>query len=251
MTPAAGAGRQADDDSAIDTLDEVVDVVLGRDVVPDEPESRWEKRQRILDSWTAIILAVAAVATAWASFQASQWGERQADAQASSAILRADAGRAQTAATQQTIIDSQRWLQWVNAVDAGQKARADFLDNRFSPSLKAAQAQWLAGVTIDDQGVPVNVPPGTPLDLPSYVIPEQVAADADAQRAEEFLGRANVASERSAQFVLLAVLLALVLFFASIATKFTGPKLQVLLMVVGLALLVVSLVRMALLEHTF
>jgi hypothetical protein len=72
--------------------------VPGRDVAPDEPESRWEQRHRILDWWTAIILAVAAVAP-------------------------------QTAATQQTIIDSQRWLQWVNAVDAGQKARADFLDN--------------------------------------------------------------------------------------------------------------------------
>lgn len=234
----------------IDTLDEVVDVVLGRDIVPDEPESPWERRQRILDSWTAIILAITAVATAWASFQASQWSERQADAVSSSAILRADAGRAQTAATQQTIIDSQRWLQWVNAVDAGQKARADFLDNRFSPSLKAAQAQWLAGVTIDDQGVPVSVPPGTPLDLPSYVVPEQVEADDDAARAEAFLADANTASERSTQFVLIAVLLALVLFFASIATKFTGPKVQVLLAVVGLSLLVVSLVRMALLDNT-
>lgn len=163
MTPAPGGPNRAeptsadddsaddddsvpDDDSVLDDVVEVVDVVLGRDVAPDEPENRWGRRQRILDSWTAIILAVAAVATAWASFQASQWSERQADAQASSAILRADAGRAQTAATQQTIIDSQRWLQWVNAVDAGQKARADFLDNRFSPALKVAQAEWLAGV---------------------------------------------------------------------------------------------------------
>lgn len=251
MTPEPGGRRQADDDTAIDSLDEVVDIVLGRDIAPDEPETLWGKRQRILDSWTAIILAIAAVATAWASFQASQWGERQADAQASSAILRADAGRSQTAATQQTIIDSQQWLQWVVAVDAGQKARADFLDNRFSPSLKAAHVEWLAGVTVDDQGVPVSVPPGTPLDLPSYVVPEQVQADRDAERAEQRLGQANVASERSTQFVLLAVLLALVLFFASIATKFTGPRLQVLLMVVGLSLLVVSLVRMALLDNTF
>lgn len=250
MTTAPRGPQRADDDSVLEALDEVVDVVLGRDIVPDEPESLWERRQRILDSWTAIILALAAVATAWASFQASQWSERQADAQAASAILRADAGRAQTAATQQTIIDSQRWLGWVNAVDAGQKARADFLDNRFSPPLKAAQAQWLAGVTVDDQGVPVSVPPGTPLDLPSYVLPEQVEADEDAAMAEQFLADANVASERSTQFVLLAVLLALVLFFASIATKFTGPRLQVLLMVVGLSLLVVSLVRMALLDNT-
>ena len=75
-------------------------------------------------------------------------------------------------------------------------------------------------------------------------------ADDDAERAEQFLADANIASERSTQFVLLAVLLALVLFFASIATKFTGPKVQVLLAVVGLSLLVVSLVRMALLDNT-
>lgn len=241
----------ADDGSVLDGLDEVVDRVLGTGLRPQEPESPWERRQRILDSWTAVILAIAAVATAWASFQASRWSEHQADAQSASAILRADAGRAQTAATQQTIIDSQRWLAWVSAVDAGQEAKADFLDNRFSPSLRTAQEEWLSGVTVDEQGVPTSIPPGTPLDLPSYVVPEQVAADADAERAEQLLAEANVASERSTQFVLLAVLLALVLFFASIATKFTGPKVQVLLTSVSLLLLGFCLVRMVLLDNTW
>jgi hypothetical protein len=243
--------RPDDDGSVLDDLDEVVDTVLGNGIRPDEDESPWQRRQRILDSWTAVILAVAAVATAWASFQASRWSEHQSDAQAASAILRADAGRAQTAATQQTVIDSQRWLAWVSAVDAGQKAKADFLDNRFSEPLRRAQAEWLSGVRLDAQGVPTSVPPGTPLDLPSYVVPEQVTADRDATRAEQLLGEANVASERSTQFVLLAVLLALVLFFASIATKFTGPKVQVLLTTVSLVLLAVCLVRMVLLDNTW
>jgi hypothetical protein len=239
-----------DDDSVLENLDEVVDVVLGEGIAPDEPESPWERRQRILDSWTAIILAIAAVATAWASFQASNWSERQSDAQAASSILRADSGRAQTAATQQTIIDSQTWLEWVSAVAAGQKAKADFLDNRFSPSLKVAQTEWLAGVQLDAQGVPVTIPPGTPLDLPSYVVPEQLQADADAVRAEELLADANDAAENSTQFVLLAVLLALVLFFASVATKFTGPKVQVLLTSVSLVLLVGCTIRLVALTLT-
>lgn len=237
----------AEDDSGIlDDLNEVVDVVLAEDLAPPEPEDPWERRQRILDSWTAIILAIAAVATAWASFQASQWSGAQTDAQSASAIARADAGRAATAATQQVVIDSQMWLSWIDAVNAGDRRKAGFLDDRFSPPLKAAQAEWVAGARLDANGVPVVIPPGTPLDLPSYVVPEQVAADADADRAEALLAEADVAAGNSTQFVLVAVLLALVLFFASIATKFTQPKVQVLLTLVSLVILVLGVARILL-----
>ncbi len=60
-----------EDGTMLGSLEDVVDSVLGEDLVPPEPESPWERRQRVLDSWTAIILAVAAVCAAWASFQAS------------------------------------------------------------------------------------------------------------------------------------------------------------------------------------
>jgi hypothetical protein len=233
-----------EDDSVLEQLDDLVDVVLAEDLAPQEPEDPWERRQRLLDSWTAIILAVAAVATAWASFQASQWSGAQSDAQSTSAIARADAGRAATAATTDTIIDSQMWLSWVAAVDSKQAARADFLDNRFSPQLVVAQKAWLSGVQLDAQGVPVVVPPGTPLDLPAYVVPAQVESNRDAAKAEAYLAYADIAATTSTKFVLLAVLLALVLFFASVATKFSGPKVQVLLTVLALVLLVVSSIRM-------
>ena len=242
----------AEDDSGIlDDLGEVVDVVLGEDLAPPEPEDPWERRQRLLDSWTAIILAVAAVATAWASFQASQWSGAQSDAQSASAIARADAGRAATAATQQVVIDSQMWLSWIDAVNAGDRRKAGFLDDRFSPPLKAAQAEWVSGAKLDVNGVPVVIPPGTPLDLPSYVVPEQVAADRDADRAEALLADADVAATNSTKFVLVAVLLALTLFFASIATKFTRPKVQVLLTLVSLAILVVGIVRLLAVRQYF
>lgn len=242
----------AEDDSGIlEDLGEVVDVVLAEDLGPQEPEDPWERRQRILDSWTAIILAIAAVATAWASFQASQWSNAQSDAQSASAIARADAGRAATAATQQVVIDSQMWLAWIDAVNAGDRRKAGFLDDRFSPPLKAAQTEWVAGGRLDANGVPVVIPPGTPLDLPSYVVPEQVAADAGADRAEALLAEADAASNNSTKFVLVAVLLALTLFFASIATKFTRPKVQVVLTLVALAILVVGIVRMLIVRQYF
>jgi hypothetical protein len=237
------------DDGVLDRVGDVVEVVLGEGIAPVEPEDPWERRLRLFDSWTAVILAVAAVATAWASFQASQWSSVQADAQAASAIARADAGRASTQAIEATIVDSQMWLSWVAAVDAGQRARADFLDNRFSPELAAAQREWVAGVRLDDNGVPVVVPPGTPFDLPSYVVPEQVTADTEAARAEALLEEAGTASVTSTQFVLVAVLLALVLFFASVATKFSNPKVQVVLTASAILLLAFGLIRLLLLPQ--
>jgi len=237
--------HDGDEDSVLEQLDDLVDVVLAEDIAPAGPEDPWERRQRILDSWTAIILAVAAIATAWASFQASQWSGAQSDAQSASAISRADAGRAATAATTDTIIDSQMWLSWIAAVDSKQAARADFLDNRFSPQLARAQKVWLSGVQVNAQGVPTVVPPGTPLDLPEYVVPKQVESNVQATKAEALLGYADTAATTSTKFVLLA----LVLFFASVATKFSGPKVQVLLTVMALVLLVTSLIRMAVLPQ--
>ncbi len=247
-TPPA-ASTEVDDGSMLEDLSEVVDVVLGEDLAPPDPEDPWERRQRILDSWTAMILAIAAVATAWASFQASQWSGAQSDAQSASSIARADSGRAATEANQQVIIDSQMWLSWIDAVNAGDRRKAGFLDDRFSAPLKAAQAEWVGGVTLDADGVPVTIPPGTPLDLPAYVVPAQVTSDTEADRAEALLAEADVAATTSTRFVLVAVLLALVLFFASIALKFTRPKVQVLLTLVSLAILVIGVVRMLLLQQ--
>jgi hypothetical protein len=65
-----------DDENLIEQLDEVLEDLLAKNYPPPEPEDPWSRRQRLLGSWTAIILAVAAVATAWASFQASQWRQR-------------------------------------------------------------------------------------------------------------------------------------------------------------------------------
>lgn len=239
-----------DDDSLLDALDEVVDVALATELAAPEPEDPWERRSRLLDSWTAIILAIAAVATAWASFQASQWSGVESDAQSVSAIARSDANRAQSEATGEQIVDSQMWLSWLNAYANGQEKRAAFFEQRFSPQLEQAQAVWVAGVQVDADGVPVVIPEGTPMDLPSYAVPSGVTAQELSDRAEAALAEADTAAGTSTRFVLLALMFALVLFFASIATKFAAPRIQVVLIVLSLGLLGFALLRMLLLPHS-
>lgn len=236
-------------ESVLEKVEELVDDVLGANIIAVEPEDPWERRQRILDSWTAIILAIAAVATTWASFQASQWSNAQSDAQSASAIQRSDANRAASEASSQSVVDSQMWVSWVEAVASQQKDRAGFLRDRFSSALDKAQKEWLGTVPVDGDGNPARVPDGTPLNLASYVVPAQMQADDLSNKAEASLADADEYSNTSTRYVMLAVLFALVLFFASVATKFTSPKIQVGLIMVGLVLLVTTCVRMLMLPQ--
>ena len=54
------------DDNILESISDAVETVFSDEYAPAEPEDPWERRQRLLDSWTAVILAIAAVATAWA-----------------------------------------------------------------------------------------------------------------------------------------------------------------------------------------
>ena len=242
--------EQQEGDSILEKADDILDDLLAEEVTA-EPETRWERRQRLLDSWTAVILAIAAVATAWASFQASQWSGAQSDAQSASAMARSDAGRLASEATGDEIVDSQMWLSWLTAVANKQVARADFYEKRFSPTLAAAQSQWLTGVTLDANGDPKVVPPGTPMDLPIYVVPNEAKSAAISLQAEQYLVAADEAASNSTGFVLLALMFALVLFFASIATKFTDAKTQAVLVLVSLGLLAFASIRMLFLPQLF
>jgi hypothetical protein len=239
-----------DQDGLIDAVGDVVDVVLGEHIAPpEEITDPWERRGRMLDSWTAIILGLAALATAWAAFQASQWAGVQSDAQSAAAIGRSDAGRLSTEASREQVVDSQMWLDWLDALSGGDKGKAAFLRARFSAPLDAGMKQWLRDVTILPNGRPSSIPPGTPMDQPAYVVPDRVKSDGLSAAAEAKLAEAGRASDRSTKFVMLAVVLAVVLLFASIATKFASPRIQAALILGSIMLLAFCCIRFAMLPQ--
>jgi hypothetical protein len=168
-----------------------------------------------------VLLAVAAVATAWSSYQANRWNGETTKATSRVNALRVDAARAQGLAQAQTQVDIATFIQWVNATATDEPELAEFYTARFRPEFKPAFDAWLATDPLTDP----DAPP-TPFAMDEY----QLQAQADVERldAEEELATATVRRniQRSANYVLAVVLFAVALFFAGMSAKLrgTGPR---------------------------
>lgn len=236
-----------DDDDLLDDVHDVVDDVLGTHLPPPEVEDPWERRLRRIDTVTAVLLGVAAVATTWATFQASQWSGSQSDRLADASSTRTESLRASSRAGETEQVDTAVWLQWLQATAQGDTRRARFLRERFPQRLAVAHTAWAQEpiTGLDD------LPPGTPFTRPEYVVTDRERADALAVTAERRLAESQDDATTSERFVTAALILALVLFFAGIATKFRAPRLQVALVTLGIVTCLVGLIRLLTLPQLF
>jgi hypothetical protein len=243
--------RLDDDDSLLERIDDVVDTALGQDLPEPEEVDPWERRERLLDSWTALLMGLAALLTAWASYQSAQWADVQTEALEAASDARTSAARLAAESARTELVDAEVWLAWLSAYGAKRDRVADFLQERFSPQLAQAQAAWLSGVAFDPEGDPLTVPAGTPLDQEVYAVPERAQEAEQLARADQLIDESVQASEANSSFVVIVVLLALSLFFLGIATKLGRPKIQVAMILVGMVLLAVGAIRIAMLPHAF
>jgi hypothetical protein len=175
-----------------------------------------------------LLLALAAVATAWSSYQATRWNGEQAKAAGRTNGIRIQAARAAGLAEAQTQVDVATFVQWVNADTTNDKALADFYRNRFRKEFRPAFTAWMA--TRPDQNP--DAPP-TPFAMPEY----RLAATANAERLDQAAeaSSASVATniQRATNYVLGVVLCSVALFFAGMSTKLQSPALRKSLLVLG------------------
>ena len=246
-----GADRGVDKPDDDGLIEDVVDDILGEDLPPPKEEDPWERRQRVLETTTTVILSLAAVATAWATFQATQWSSAENDAVSASSAARSKAIEATSHATRTEQLDTTIWLQWLAAFRAGDRAQAKFLRERFRPGLLRAHKIWVAKAVVAPDGKVISAPAGTPFTESQYFVPDAARADSLSAEAEHQLGVSQHAASMSTRYVIVALVLALVLFFAGIATKFRSPKLQVVLVGLALAFGVFGLVRMLTMRQLF
>jgi len=247
----SGAAHGTDEPDDGGLLEDVVEGILGENLPPPKVEDPWERRQRFVDTTTTVILSIAAVGTAWATFQASQWSGRENDSLSASSALRSKAVQATSQAARTEQLDTTIWLQWLAAFRAGDTAQARFLRERFRPGLLKAHNVWVAKAVVAPDGKLISAPAGTPFTEPQYVVPDAARADSLTEEAEEQLATSQDASSRSTRYVLIAVVLALVLFFAGIATKFRNPKLQTALIALALIFGVFGFVQMLTMRQLF
>jgi hypothetical protein len=177
-----------------------------------------------------VLLAVAAVATAWSGYQATRWNGEQTKASSRTNAIRIDAARAQGLSEAQKEVDVATFIQWVDAYAHRETELTTFYERRFRAEFKPAFRAWLATRPLTNANAPL-----TPFVMPQYRLEaeaeaEQLDAEAEVSAAEV---RRNI--QRSSNYILGVVLFSVALFFAGMSTKLTVPRLRQFTLVVGCA----------------
>jgi len=202
-----------------------------------------------------IILAMAAVGTAWAAFQSAKWSGLQAISFAEASVARTESAKMANEANNLRSLDVIAFSEWLAAVN--QETGADpaaytemwtpqegtasaFYYTRFRDEFKTAFDAWLALRPLNDPDAP-----STPFVMPEYQLAAQTEAAELVAVAEQKAADALENNQRSDNYVLLGVLFAMVLFFVALGGKTEGGTSRLVLLVLSGITLVACLGVMA------
>jgi hypothetical protein len=187
-----------------------------------------------------VLLSVATVATAWSAYQANRWNGEATKATSRGNAARIESTRASGLANRQVQIDVALFTQFIDAFAQEQTELADFYRARFREEFKPAFEAWVATKPRTNPDAPL-----TPFELPQYRLAANEEAETLEATADEFAAKARTNIQRSANYVLAVVLFASALFFAGMSTKLGTPRLRVVLLGLGCALFLGTLVWIA------
>jgi hypothetical protein len=169
---------------------------------------------RHVDLLSTVLLALAAVATAWATYQGAHWRSEQGLAGNRSTAARVQANRAAGVANREIQNDALVFTQWVDAYSTGDTKLAAFYFRRFRPEFRPAVSAWTATKPLTNPKAPL-----TPFEIPEC----RSAALATADRLEAKGGIESAVAQghvdRADRYTLCVVLFATSLFFAGISTR--------------------------------
>jgi hypothetical protein len=188
----------------------------------------------------AILLAFAAVATAWSSYQANRWNGEQAKTSASVNKTRIEAARASGLANAQQEVDVATFMQWVDSYARSEDELVSFYQQRFRAEFKPAFNAWIATKPLKTKGAPL-----TPFAMPQYRLAARVEAERLDETAEELSAQVRRNIQRSSNYVLGVVLFAVSLFFAGMSTKLTSAGPRKALLIVGCILFLGTVIWIA------
>ena len=175
-----------------------------------------------------VLLALAAVATAWSSYQSTRWNGEQAKTSGSVNKTRIEAARASDLANAQQQVDVATFMQWVDSYARGDTKLVNFYRERFREEFRPAFNAWVATKPLKNEGAPL-----TPFAMPQYRLAAKDEAGRLDRMAEELAAEVRRDIQRASNYVLGVVLFAVALFFAGMSTKLTAPGLRITLVAIG------------------
>jgi hypothetical protein len=204
----------------------------------DDPKpSRLDRRFELA---ATVLLAMAAVATAWAAYQSARWHGQQAEAQSASIAARVESTRTANVANRQAQIDVALFTQWVDAYARDQTELADFYRKRFRAEFEPAFEAWVATKPRTNRTAPLS-----PFAMPQYKLAATTQANRLETHAGAFSQRVGRFIQRADNYSLAVVMFAASLFFAGISTRLRSPTPRMAVLGLGYALFLGSLIWIA------
>ena len=182
--------------------------------IPDAARHR-QNRERLFEAISTIILALAALATAWAGYQASLWDGVQSSDYSQASALRTTSAQKDAEANEYRLADLGVFENYVDARLAGNQELTDFYRSRFRPELEIAFDAWIAL----DPWNSTEAPP-SPLGMPEYQLGVEAESQELLKQAEAKFASGEEANTYSDIFTLGTLLFASALFFAAISERF-------------------------------
>jgi hypothetical protein len=204
------------------------------------------RRERLLELVVTVLLATAALLSAWCAYQATRFSGTQNDANTEAAALRTESAKAESRAGQLELVDTTAFGQYVGAVGTNNTRLATFYRDRFRDEFRPAFEEWLALKPLSNPDAPK-----TPFLLASYRLASQVRADALAAEAEQVTLDGQQAGATSDRYVLAVVMFAAALFLLGIQSRIGEYWLRFGLVAVGAVLVVGTTVWIVTLPRLF
>jgi hypothetical protein len=193
--------------------------------------ARFERTDR-LELMGAIVLSIATILAAWSAYQATRWNGEAADRATEASALRVQATQATNVYTAQANIDLETFIGWLELHTTQGSTAADALRERFRDEFKPVFEAWLA------QAPAGELPSGTPFEAATYTLASGTEVQTLSNEADAAADRARQAAHIGDDFVLMTVIMASVLFFAGLGTKFRVHRLRVAMLGIAAVLLV-------------
>jgi hypothetical protein len=209
---------------------------------PEHPAE--DGRDRLLEVLAILLLALAAVGTAWSGYQAARWSGAEAHDFAEADALHARSTRALTRAGQDRLQDLSDFERWLDLTTRGDANLAAVQVLHFRPEFRPAFDAWIALDPLVNADAPRD-----PLKMPQYE-PEGYVHAADLERdADTLFEDGTEARDHADSYVLTTVFFALVLFFAGISLRIRSVRLRAVILAIATAFLVYGTVELVVLPR--
>jgi hypothetical protein len=204
-----------------------------------QPLTRQNLTHRWFEAFTAIMLGMVAVATAWSGSQATRWDGEQSTRYAQADALRVESIRNSTLAGQLFLYDNYLFNDWLEAYSRGDTKLAGTYEKRFRPEFQSAFEAWIATNPFSNS----NTSPG-PLFMPQYKVSLAEKADQLAIESDRNFQIGQTANDQSDEYVLNTVFLATVLFLTAIAERFGWNWVRAVILIFALVMLLFGIYHM-------